>query len=166
MSKAEPIVKELLQTIPQVGTVTGIFLRPERREMPVETKEVLAGENGLVGDHFSSSYSDKRQVTLIQQEHLDAVFAIMGLPNVDPRLTRRNIVVKGINLLALKDKKFQIGDAILETTGECYPCSRMEENLGVGGYNTMRGHGGITARVIKPGFIRTNSKVKMVADQS
>jgi MOSC domain-containing protein YiiM len=79
-----------------------------------------------------------------------------------PELTRRNIVVSGINLLALKDRRFQIGGAVLEATGPCEPCSRMEENLGPGGYNAMRGHGGITARVVEEGTIRVGDEVRFV----
>ena len=79
---------------------------------------------------------------------------MLGQGSVDPGLTRRNIVVRGINLLAMKDKQFQIGEVVLEMTGLCHPCSRMEENLGPGGFNAMRGHGGITARVIKGGKVR------------
>ncbi len=164
MANSESIVKELLDSLPQEGTVEYISIRPKRRSMPEEVSEVLAGENGLEGDHFASEYSDKRQVTLIQKEHLDAVASILQKDKIDPLLTRRNIVVSKINLLALRNRKFQIGDAILEFTGDCYPCSRMEENLGAGGYNAMRGHGGITARIIKPGFIRLSSKVKMLKD--
>ena len=55
----------------------------------------------------------------------------------------------------MKDQQFHVGDIILETTVICAPCNRMEENLGSGGYNTMRGHGGITATVIKGG-VRSN----------
>ncbi len=69
--------------------------------------------------------------------------------------------LKGINLLALKDKTFRIGQAVLETTGECHPCSRMEENLGPGGYNAVRGHGGITARVVEAGMIRVGDRVEV-----
>jgi MOSC domain-containing protein YiiM len=61
------------------------------------------------------------------------------------------LVVAGINLLALKDRRFRIGEAVLETTGLAHPCSRMEAALGDGGYNAMRGHGGITAAIVVSG---------------
>lgn len=160
MSK-EPLVKELLNTIPQVGTVEFISIRPARRAMPVEVNEVMAGDKGLEGDHFNSSYSDKRAVTLIQFEHLEAVAGILQM-DIDPLLTRRNIVVSGINLISLKNMQFQIGEAILEGTGECYPCSRMEENFGPGGYNAMRGHGGLTARVIQQGMIKRGDEIRFL----
>jgi MOSC domain-containing protein YiiM len=68
-------------------------------------------------------------------------------------------VVQGINLLSLKEKQFKIGNVILETTGLCQPCSRMEMNLGTGGYNAMRGHGGITAKVVRAGTIAIDDEV-------
>ena len=71
-------------------------------------------------------------------------------------------MVSGINLLALKEREFKIGSAILKMTGLCHPCSRMEETFGEGGYNAVRGHGGITARIIKPGIIKLLDEVKAV----
>jgi MOSC domain-containing protein YiiM len=124
----------------------------------VESVKVKVGV-GLIGDRFKSTHSTKRQVTLIQAEHIDALRSILNKPEIVPELLRRNIVVKGINLLSLKDKKFGIGNAILETTGLCHPCSRMETILGEGGYNAMRGHGGITAKVISNGEIRLGDSV-------
>jgi MOSC domain-containing protein YiiM len=154
---------QLMQNYAQSGTVTWISIRPERQAQPHRLDEVMAtSEEGLVGDHYSSKTSQTRQVTLIQAEHLSAVASYLGLTELDPSLTRRNIVVKGLNLLSLKDKQFQIGEAILEMTGECHPCTRMEENLGKGGYNAMRGHGGITAKVVKSGLIRQGDEVKVV----
>ena len=58
-------------------------------------------------------------------------------------------MVFGIKLLALKKQRFQVEEVLLETTGICAPCGWMEENLGLGGYSTMRGHGGITVKIIK-----------------
>lgn len=153
-------MQRLLDTLPQVGEVVWIGLRPGHREevQSVNEAAVRVG-SGLVGDRFRGRPDSKRQVTLIQSEHLAAVGSMLGGDSVDPSLTRRNIVVKGINLLALKDKQFRIGDAILEMTGLCHPCSRMEANLGHGGYNAMRGHGGITAKVIAEGTIRVGDRV-------
>lgn len=149
--------------MPQQGTVSWIGLREQRREplTSVEEVSVKIGE-GLQGDRFSGNPESKRQVTLIQGEHLDMVARVLGKERIDPSLTRRNIVVNGINLLALKDQQFQIGEVVLETTGDCCPCSRMEENLGSGGYNAMLGHGGITTKVIKEGIIRIDDQVSLL----
>jgi MOSC domain-containing protein YiiM len=85
----------------------------------------------------------------------------MGLPEIDPAVMRRNIVIKGLNLLALKSCTFWVGEVLLEMTGMCHPCSRMEENLGPGGYNAVRGHGGITARILRSGTIRVGDKIRV-----
>ena len=153
-------MKTLMDTIPQQGKVEWIGLRPASKT-PMNIVEYVRAEVevGLVGDRFKSTHSTKRQVTMIQAEHIDALRSILNKPIIVPELLRRNIVVKGINLLALKDKKFRIGNAIFETTGLCHPCSRMEVNLGEGGYNAMRGHGGITAKVISNGEIRLGDSV-------
>ena len=153
-------IKELMNSMPQLGKVEFISIRPEKRGIPVAVASVVINkENGLEGDHYAKV--GNRMVTLIQQEHLDAVASILK-KKIDPLLTRRNIVVSGINLISLKDKQFKIGSTILETTGECVPCKRMEENFGAGGYNAMRGHGGITCKVIEAGACSVGDPVEMV----
>jgi MOSC domain-containing protein YiiM len=148
------------------GRVQWIGLRPARREPPVPVQAATAqAGKGLQGDHFKTRLEGKRQVTLIQAEHLHAIASFLHRETVDPALLRRNIVVSGINLLALKNKQFRIGEAVLEYTGQCHPCSRMEENLGTGGYNAVRGHGGITARVIEGGEIRVDDEVQTAGDE-
>jgi MOSC domain-containing protein YiiM len=151
--------KELFKQFRQSGVVEYISFRKKRAE-PVEVVDLItaiAGK-GLEGDRYKNA-GGARQVTLIQGEHIDTIAAFLGKDKLDPAMLRRNIVVRGINLLALKEKQFQIGEAVLEHSGDCHPCSRMEETLGQGGYNAMRGLGGITARVISTGVIKVGDLV-------
>lgn len=154
-------IQELTSQFAQAGRVELITIRPERRGTPLMLDEVIAVEQiGLEGDHYASK-NGKRQVTLIAQEHLNAAASMLGKDNIDPLLTRRNIVISGVNLVALKGKQFQLGEAVLEYTGECHPCSRMEENFGMGGYNAMRGHGGITCKILKTGRVALGDSLKV-----
>ena len=121
---------------------------------------LLEPGRGLRGDRWRGSAAGARQVTLVAAEHLRAVAGFLGLDAVAPARLRRNLVVEGVNLLALKGNRFRIGAALLEHSGECHPCSRMEEEFGPGGYNAVRGHGGITARVIEGGAIRVGEAVR------
>lgn len=152
-------LNDLLQNLPQQGRVEWIGVRPDKKTalQVLDTATVLA--KGLKGDHYAGS-SGKRSVTLIQAEHIKAIASLLHEKAIDPADLRRNIVVSGINLLALKGRKFKIGSAVLKMTGLCHPCSRMEENLGDGGYNALRGHGGINACVISPGEIKLKDIVE------
>jgi len=158
-------LQALLNNIPQEGIINWIGIRPAKKAELNSVKQAeVSIESGLIGDHYTGK-SRKRQVTFIQAEHLQAVASFLQKEQIDPRLTRRNIVVSGINLLSLKEKQFQIGEVILETTGLCHPCSRMEENLGEGGYVAMRGHGGITTKVIRGGSIKVGDVVKFLKEK-
>ncbi len=119
----------------------------------------LTPADGVTGDHYSSRTGAARGVTLIEQECLAAIFSYLDAGTPDPMLLRRNIVTSGINLDALRDRRFQIGGAVLEYTGPCHPCSRMEALLGPGGYNAVRGKGGITARVLEGGTVTLGDTV-------
>ena len=79
-----------------------------------------------------------------------------------PEILRRNLVVSGINLAALKGREVQVGEAVLRYTVICAPCSRMEEALGKGGYSAVRGHGGWCAEVVQPGQVRLGDVVQPI----
>ena len=159
-------LQNLIDTLPQHGAVEWIGIRGSRKTPLTSVEQIEVNtQHGLTGDHYSK-VSGKRQVTLIQAEHLVAVASMLGIETVLPETVRRNIAVSGINLLALKDKRFKIGEVTLAYTGLCHPCSRMETLLGPGGYNAMRGHGGITAQVLKGGVIRVGDAVMQLAVHS
>ncbi len=152
---------DLRSTLPQTGVVEWIGVRPARRETMREVESITVDtDSGLEGDRYSKA-GGNRQVTLIQGEHLDGLASMLAIDPVKPATLRRNIVVRGINLLALKEKRFRVGDAVLEYTGLCHPCSHMEEALGPGGYNAMRGHGGITATVVSGGDVSIGDTVSV-----
>ncbi len=156
-------LRERMADVPQVGRVVWIGIRPDRREPMQAVAEVEArAASGLAGDRYSGP--GKRQVTLIQAEHLAALASLLGgdaaAPAIDPARVRRNIVVRGINLLALRDAQILLGEVQLRVTGPCDPCTRMDEALGPGGFNAMRGHGGLTAQILTPGVIRVGDPVR------
>ena len=153
-------LQELLAHVPQRGRVRWIGVRPGSRAQMLELDAVQARhEAGLTGDHSRPGPGNARQVSLIQWEHLAVIGALLGRPAeqpIRPQDLRRNIAVSGINLFSLKGRRFRIGQAILETTGWCQPCARLEQHLGLGAFQAVRGHGGITARVLQGGIIRLN----------
>ena len=146
------------------GRIDAIIVRGSPRDPArrVERTQALTGV-GLADDRLGlrgESELSTRQVTLIQAEHLGVIAALARVARVDPVGLRRNLVVSGINLLALKNARLKLGDSVvLEIVGPCQPCSRMEETIGPGGYAAMRGHGGMTARVIEGGPIAVGDAV-------
>ncbi len=155
-----------MTNFPKSGKLEWIGIRPESRaDILVVNSALLVENKGISADHYNGK-SASRQVTLIQQEHINAVAEMMGMESLDPKLLRRNLVISGINLLALHNQKFYIGNVLLEGTGYCHPCSRMEQNLGAGGYNMMRGHGGITARILTGGEINVFDEVRFYDPQT
>lgn len=163
----------LAQQFAHAGRLEAIYLRPERRQPVVQVDSAQAlPDLGLQGDRAAAkpvrrSGSSKRQVTLIQAEHLPVMAAFIQSGRIDPALLRRNLVVAGLNLLAARTLfkneplVLHLGDeVVLEITGPCDPCSRMEEILGPGGYNAMRGHGGLNARVLSGGTLRIGDAVR------
>lgn len=160
----ETELHRLMTRFPRAGEVRWIGLRPAR-DVPmreVESAEAVAGR-GLVGDRYRSG-SGKRGITLIQAEHLPAIAALAGRDALAPATLRRNLVVAGLPLIALKGLRFRIGEVLCEGIGPCDPCSRMEDALGPGGYNAMRGHGGLCARILEGGTLRVGDAVVRVED--
>lgn len=165
-------LRALTARFPRPGRLEAILLRPTRgapmRSVP-EAEALVA--RGLRGDRSAakpatSIEGGKRQVTLIQAEHLPVIASLAGLDTLSADLLRRNLVVRGINLLAarplFRDRPLvlRLGtEVVLEITGPCEPCSKMEAALGHGGYNAVRGHGGVTARVRSGGVLRLGDTV-------
>jgi MOSC domain-containing protein YiiM len=145
------------------GRIEAIVVRGASRAPAriIEATEAIAGV-GLAHDRLGlqgEAELSTRQVTLIQHEHLAVIAQLARVAEVDPVGLRRNLIVSGINLLALKNARLRVGEALLELIGPCHPCSRMEDFIGPGGYAAMRGHGGMTAKVLESGPIKNGDRV-------
>ncbi|WP_200930547.1 MOSC domain-containing protein [Pseudorhodoferax sp. Leaf274] len=167
-------LRHLSRQFPHAGRVQAIVLRPARDAPALSVERALAlPERGLQGDRSAARPASrpgggKRQVTLLQAEHLPLVAAWSGLAQIDATQLRRNLVVEGLNLVAARtlfaDQPLVlcIGTAVvLQLTGPCDPCSKMEATLGPGGYNALRGHGGMTARVLQGGEVAVGDAVRV-----
>lgn len=148
-------LRDLMATHTRPGCLDWVGIRSTRRAGMEALDAVEVAENGLIGDHARPG---KRAVTLIQAEHLPVIAALCD-GAVTPEALRRNLVVSGINLAALRGQEVIIGTARLLLTGPCAPCSRMEETLGRGGYSAVRHHGGWCAAVVTPGRVALSDAV-------
>jgi MOSC domain-containing protein YiiM len=166
-------LRSLTVRFPRAGRIEAIYLRPGRELAAVSVQSAVAlVARGLEGDRSaarppSRPEGSKRQVTLMQAEHLPLIGRWTD-NEIDPADLRRNLVVSGVNLLAQRSPfanqplRVRIGrDVLIVVTGPCDPCSKMERLLGPGGYNAMRGHGGTTARVVQGGTISVGDAVSV-----
>lgn len=119
--------------------------------------EVVA-DKGIVGDRFfgKAAHMDAA-VTLFAVESLEAVAAELGSGPLDPLLTRRNVVLRGAQLVPLLGQDFTLdsgGSTVAFHGGrQAQPCAWMNEMLAPGAHPALRGRGGIRCRALSSGFL-------------
>ena len=97
-----PDLRQLTRQFPRPGRVEAILLRPARGAPVLAVPSVLAlQDRGLQGDRSAQALptragGHKRQVTLLQAEHLPLIAAWVGRATIDASLLRRNLVIAGI----------------------------------------------------------------------
>lgn len=166
MSAQSKLFSRYVTSLPP-GELTWIGVRPGRRmKMQALPATQAVATLGLEGDHrMEKTPGSARQVTIISEEFIAQIGHFLGDKNVRPEQLRRNLVVKNINLNALRYQQFQIGEAIFEASALCHPCSRMEQELGKGGLAAMLGHGGLCCKVIQSGEIKSGDRVELLTPQ-
>lgn len=153
------------------GTVEQIFVTGQAGAPMRRVETIDADEGGLRGDRYRNGtgyYSgvDECEVTLIAAEGLDRLEA-EGIA-VAAGQHRRNLVVRGIDLEALRGLRFTVGPVTLVYDRPRPPCSYVERLTQKGMLKGLARHGaGICARVARPGTIRTGDAVAAeLGDQS
>lgn len=141
-----------------MGKVIAIHIAARARQVVQEVATVTLVENkGLEGDRYFGR-NPKLNVTLVQEEFLEAAALALGVP-YRPGMTRRNLTVRGVTLNDLLDKRFQIGAVELEGMSLCEPCRNMEKSIGSGAIAALTGRCGIRARVVRGGQIQKGDEI-------
>lgn len=166
MNSQQRLFSRYVKALPP-GELSWIGVRPERKQPMNSVSSTTAVQDlGLKGDHrMGKTPGSGRQVTIISEEFIEQIGHFLGGKEVNPFQLRRNLVVKNINLNALRHQTFQIGEAVFQATALCHPCSRMEAALGKGGIAAMLGHGGLCCKVIESGDICVGDKVTLLTPQ-
>ena len=124
----------------------------------VEHAEVVA-DKGIVGDRFfGKAVHLDASVTLIAVEALEAVAASLGVSPFDPLLARRNVVLRGAQLVPLVGEEIMLesgGDTVRLRVGRfANPCAWMDRVLAPGAHPALRGgRGGVRCRPLSDGTL-------------
>lgn len=155
------LVKEQTQTSKQIlehyshAHVVSLQLCVKHKQLMKQVASVRALENyGLEGDRHAMPDSS-RQVLLLEQETcVEYDFPIGAI--------RENITTRGIDLMGLpKNTRLQIGEAILELTRECEPCS-MVDDVRMGLSQELQHKRGMLARVVQGGEIKIGDAIRRI----
>jgi MOSC domain-containing protein YiiM len=151
------------------GAVEAIFIAPAASAPMQAVDEVkLVEGKGLEGDRyfdgqgtFSKVRGEGRQVTLIEQESIDAVVAETGIPLVAAD-ARRNLVTRGVPLNHLVGRTFRVGEALLEGVRLCEPCAGLERATYDGVRKALLHRAGLRADIVEGGAVRTRDRITEV----
>ena len=127
--------------------------------------ECVAGQ-GLRGDrYFGFKENYKGQVTFFDQAVHDTVQIEFGI-TAEPYLYRRNILISGIDLNQLIGQSFAIDGIRFSGVQECSPCYWMDEAVAPGTEKFLEGRGGLRARILRGGILKTGRRKLEVLDKA
>ena len=123
------------------GNVQAVFITPKGENISKPIEGGIFTNEGLIGDrHFgimmlSNSRTpefqrgtiirNRRQVSLVSQEELDAIAKELGLDEIKPEWLAANLLISGIpyfSLLPVGARLFFEGGLVLFNDGENLPC--------------------------------------------
>lgn len=136
------------------GVIASLQVCPGHRvPMQPVNPAVLVADFGLEGDRHAKPKS-RRQVLLIEQEHLDEL-------SLEPGDVKENVTTRGIDLSSLPvETRLRVGEtAELWITGPCQPCRRMDE-IRDGLQGELVGRRGVLAWVSRGGSIRVGDRIE------
>jgi MOSC domain-containing protein YiiM len=130
--------------------------RPAVGAENVERIAVRAGL-GIVGDrHFGKAAHRTASVTIMAVESVEHVARALGLTHaLDPLDTRRNILIRGVDVDRLRGADFSLdsglGPVLFHAHRPANPCAWMDVMLAPGAHKALRGRGGLRCEPLSSG---------------
>jgi len=148
------------------ATVEAIFIASEAGAPMRRVERVHAKRGfGLEGDRYCLDGKEKEgehcQVTLVGARALREAEESFDV-NLSNGEHRRNLVIRGIDLEALNGKRFKLGEAVLEYTGQRPPCGYLESLTEPGMAKALVGKGGICVQVLTSGWIEEEAALELL----
>jgi MOSC domain-containing protein YiiM len=148
----------------QHGVVEAIHIHPDRSEPMVGIREaVLQAGVGIVGDRYAGLGISGSEITFIGAEGVEAMVAETGIP-LEPRETRRNVLTRGVDLNALVDRRFRVGETLCRGIKPCTPCNHLESLTRPGVRSGLSNRGGLRADILVGGVIRPGDQIEELED--
>ena len=125
----------------------------------IEVDEVeCVARHGIRGDRFFDYEPDyKGQITFFSLEVFDELCAALELQHCSPSLVRRNVMTRNVDLAAFIGKEFEAQGVRFLGMGECRPCYWMNQAIGPGAEEFLRGRGGLRAKILTDGILRSKA---------
>ena len=149
------------------GQLLGIA-RHDRPKAPIETLEHarVTQELGVVGDFRGATKPGskrRRQITIMAAEDWQAAIDELKVP-IEWHHRRVNLLCRGVVLPRIEGALIGIGaSVVIEVTGECDPCSRMDTiEPGLKAVLLPGWRGGRIARVVADGEISIGDEVRIL----
>ena len=124
---------------------------------------ILEKGKGIVNDRYYENFKEKKeQVTLINLEDIDN-FNNEIKQNIEAKDFRRNIIVSGINLSELINKKIEINKVILKIHEICQPCKYLQDRLKIPSLVKMLvNKSGVRAEILHSGSLSVGDIIKVI----
>ena len=121
----------------------------------------LEKNKGIINDRYYNNFkSKKEQVTLINIEEIESFNGIIK-KDIDFKDFRRNIIVSGIELSKLINKKVKINNVVLKIHELCQPCNYLQKKLKVPNLvKSLVNKSGVRAEIVSSGFISVYDEIK------
>ena len=133
-------------------------LPPGEERMKACSEIDCVASRGIRGDRFFDHKLDfKGQITFFEMDSHEALCHKLGLAGVPSTAYRRNVITRGVDLNTLIGQEFEIQGVRFLGTEEAKPCYWMDQAVGPGAHEGLKGKGGLRAKILTSGNLRVTT---------